>query len=267
MVQMQRRRLQAIRTALAHPHSAVTAGLSSSTAVSEHVVGATEANNAGQDRERNNYYAVHRTIVEYTPGQSMHIFHPKDFQPKYSDSQQRSPKAIPAVVFFPGGGFRNCGQTAFYRQAVHLATRGMVAGVCSYQVEPEPTQATRDAGVAEAAAAVEFMRKHAVELNVDPARVVASGGSAGGYIAAGACFVPLGSAGPGAAGCPNLAVVRPTLDVTHCDPAWMVLPPRTHHREPSVPGRSQSISSGRSCSTPSLALRLAVTTQTIPTCP
>ena len=121
-------------------------------------VGATEANNAEQDRERNDYYATHRTIVEYTPGQSMHIFHPRDFQANYSVNQSWNPEAIPAIVFFPGGGFRACGQTAFYRQAVHLATRGMVAGVCSYKVEPEPTQTTRDAGVAEAAAAVEFMR-------------------------------------------------------------------------------------------------------------
>eukprot|EP01043_Picozoa_sp_COSAG02_P031673 COSAG02_NODE_2079_length_9902_cov_3.742018_2_plen_331_part_00 len=138
----------------------------------------------------------------------MHIFHPEDFQPNYSVNQGWNPEAIPAIVFFPGGGFRACGQTAFYRQAVHLATRGMVAGVCSYKVESQPTQATRDAGVVQAAAAVEFMRNHAVELNIDAHRVVASGGSAGGYIAAGACFVPLGTGGPGGPGCPNLAVVR-----------------------------------------------------------
>ena len=53
----------------------------------------------------------------------MHIFHPKDFQPNYSVNQGWNPEAIPAIVFFPGGGFRSCGQTAFYRQAVHLATR------------------------------------------------------------------------------------------------------------------------------------------------
>lgn len=204
------RRLSAVRAALASAPSAITAGPSEQRlrGLGGHVIGATQANNAEQDRERDEYYAAHRTIVEYTPGQSMHIFHPRDFQPNYSVEQGWNPEAIPAIVFFPGGGFRNCGQTAFYRQAVHLARRGMVAGVCSYKVESEPTQATRDAGVAEAASAVEFVRKHAVELNVDARRVVASGGSAGGYIAAGACFVPLGSGGPSGAGCPNLAVVR-----------------------------------------------------------
>eukprot|EP01046_Picozoa_sp_COSAG06_P058717 COSAG06_NODE_11889_length_1451_cov_3.036243_1_plen_264_part_00 len=211
LCQRQRRRLEAVHTALVAPASAITAGLSAqrlSGVDAETVVGATEANNAAQDRERNDHYAAHRTIVEYTPGQSMHIFHPRDFQSNYTVNQGWNPEAVPAIVFFPGGGFRACGQTAFYRQAAHLATRGMVAGVCSYKVEAEPTQATREAGIAEAAAAVEFMRKHAVELNVDARRVVASGGSAGGYIAAGACFVPLGSGGPGGAGYPNLAVVR-----------------------------------------------------------
>jgi len=50
----------------------------------------------------------HRTIVEYTEGQTMHIFHPKDFQDNYVVDQGWNPEAVAAVVFFPGGGFRNC---------------------------------------------------------------------------------------------------------------------------------------------------------------
>ena len=38
----------------------------------------------------------------------MHIFHPKDFQDNYVVDQGWNPEAVAAVVFFPGGGFRNC---------------------------------------------------------------------------------------------------------------------------------------------------------------
>ena len=101
----------------------------------------------------------------------------------------------------PDGSTRR--QTAFYRQCAHLATRGMVAASCSYKVEPlrsPPPPWIRDAGVVEGAAAVAYLREHAAELNVDASRVANGGGSAGGYVAAGAAFVPLGVGGPGGRG-------------------------------------------------------------------
>jgi len=66
--------------------------------------GAIRANDAAQNPERDAHYAPHRSIVEYTPGQTMHLFHPKDFCPEYDASVP-----VPAMAFFPGGGFRACG--------------------------------------------------------------------------------------------------------------------------------------------------------------
>ena len=86
----------------------------------------------------------------------------------------------------------------------------MVAASCSYKVEPlrsPPPPWIRDAGVVEGAAAVAYLREHAAELNIDTSRVANGGGSAGGYVAAGAAFVPLGVGGPGGAGCPDLSVL------------------------------------------------------------
>ena len=66
--------------------------------------GAIRANDAAQNPERDAHYAPHRSIVEYTPGQTMHLFHPKDFCPEYDATVP-----VPAIAFFPGGGFRACG--------------------------------------------------------------------------------------------------------------------------------------------------------------
>ena len=131
LCQRRRRRLEAVHTALVAPASAITAGLSAqrlSGVDADTVVGATEANNAAQDRERNDHYAAHRTIVEYTPGQSMHIFHPRDFQSNYTVNQGWNPEAVPAIVFFPGGGFRACGRPHARAPCDSLSSRAQLLG-------------------------------------------------------------------------------------------------------------------------------------------
>jgi acetyl esterase/lipase len=89
----------------------------------------------------------------------------------------------PAIVFFFGGGWNQGKITQFERQAEYLAGRGMVAARADYRVKSRhdvtPLECVQDAK-----SAMYFLRKNAAALGIDPERIVAAGGSAGGHIAA-----------------------------------------------------------------------------------
>jgi acetyl esterase/lipase len=89
----------------------------------------------------------------------------------------------PAIVFFFGGGWTNGKTTQFEPQAKHLAGRGMVAMCADYRVKSRHG-VKPDACVEDAKSAIRWVRQHAKELGVDPERIVAAGGSAGGHLAA-----------------------------------------------------------------------------------
>ena len=89
----------------------------------------------------------------------------------------------PAIVFFFGGGWKSGRTQQFYEQAHFFAERGFVAFSAEYRVKNQhktsPFQCVEDGK-----SAVRWIREHAEELGVDPNRIVASGGSAGGHVAA-----------------------------------------------------------------------------------
>lgn len=89
----------------------------------------------------------------------------------------------PAIVFFFGGGWKSGTTAQFLHQATYLATRGMVAVRVDYRVSTRH-QTTPESAVEDAKSAVRWVRARAAELGVDPQRIVAAGGSAGGHLAA-----------------------------------------------------------------------------------
>lgn len=89
----------------------------------------------------------------------------------------------PAIVFYHGGGWRGGSPSAFSRQSDGLATRGMVAISVQYRLTSQPGVALADC-VRDARSAFRWVRSHAGELGIDPARLAAGGGSAGGHLAA-----------------------------------------------------------------------------------
>lgn len=89
---------------------------------------------------------------------------------------------VPAIVFFHGGGFKNGSPTQFSRQAEYLAARGMVAVSASYRLLKQPSQGL-DICIEDARSAMRWVRANAGKLGVDPDRIAAGGGSAGGYLA------------------------------------------------------------------------------------
>ena len=89
----------------------------------------------------------------------------------------------PAIVFFFGGGWVNGSPAQFYPQAAYFASRGMVAISAEYRIRSRH-ETTPFESVADGKSAIRWVRKHADKLGIDPDRIVASGGSAGGHVAA-----------------------------------------------------------------------------------
>ena len=88
----------------------------------------------------------------------------------------------PAIIFFFGGGWNSGDPKQFYQQARFLADRGMIAFSAEYRVKSRNKTSPFEA-VKDAKSAVRWVRQHAKELGVNPDKIVASGGSAGGHIA------------------------------------------------------------------------------------
>ena len=95
----------------------------------------------------------------------------------------------PAIVFFFGGGWRSGTPGQFEQQCRYLASRGMVAMTADYRVASRHNVKAVDC-VRDAKSAIRWVRRNAALLGIDPKRIAAGGGSAGGHLAAAAGTVP-----------------------------------------------------------------------------
>lgn len=95
----------------------------------------------------------------------------------------------PAIVFFFGGGWTSGSPAQFEPHCRHLARRGMVAITADYRVASRH-QVRAVQCVADAKSALRYIRREASRLGIDPQRVVAAGGSAGGHLAACTALIP-----------------------------------------------------------------------------
>ena len=100
----------------------------------------------------------------------------------YPASHSRTAQT-PAIVFFFGGGWVNGTPAQFYPHAHYFASRGLVAFSAEYRVKNRHGT-TPFESVEDGKSAVRWIRAHARELGVDPERLIAAGGSAGGQVAA-----------------------------------------------------------------------------------
>jgi len=98
-------------------------------------------------------------------------------------------KRYPTIVFFFGGGWNSGNVTQFKPHAEYLSSRGMIAILADYRVKTRHQTTPFDA-VADAKSAIRFLRQNSKKLNIDKEKIVASGGSAGGHLAAAAATVP-----------------------------------------------------------------------------
>jgi acetyl esterase/lipase len=96
---------------------------------------------------------------------------------------------VPVIVFFFGGGWRAGNPIQFTKHCEYLAARGMVAITVDYRVYNRHGVKAHIC-VADAKSAIRWIRQNAERLGVDPDRIVASGGSSGGHLAASTATLP-----------------------------------------------------------------------------
>jgi acetyl esterase len=119
----------------------------------------------------------YRSVVYKTVGEDelrLHLFFPAGHQ----TSDRR-----PAIVFFHGGGWYGGSPEQFFPHCRYLAYRGMVAASAEYRVEGRHGTAP-PAAMADGNSAIRWLRSRAGELGLDPEKLAAGGGSAGGHLAA-----------------------------------------------------------------------------------
>ncbi|GAF02013.1 alpha/beta hydrolase [Saccharicrinis fermentans] len=92
-------------------------------------------------------------------------------------------RKYPTMVFFFGGGWNGGSIDQFKPQAEYFASRGMITVLADYRVKSRH-KTTPYESVADAKSAIRFLRKNAKVLNINPKKIAASGGSAGGHLAA-----------------------------------------------------------------------------------
>lgn len=106
----------------------------------------------------------------------------------------------PAIVIFPGGGYRFCSEREAEPVALRFLTEGFNAFIVWYRVGRTPDDPERDHDAGswysaspdhvfplpqhDAAAAVAYVRQNAAALHTDPERIAVMGFSAGGHLAA-----------------------------------------------------------------------------------
>ncbi|MEQ8551198.1 MAG: alpha/beta hydrolase [Cyclobacteriaceae bacterium] len=107
------------------------------------------------------------------------VLYPKD----HAKTDQR-----PAAVFYFGGGWVGGTINHFQPQAELLISKGMVCFLVEYRTrkshETTPVESLKDAK-----SAMRYVRENAAQFGIDPQKIAAGGGSAGGHLAAATAFI------------------------------------------------------------------------------
>jgi acetyl esterase/lipase len=90
----------------------------------------------------------------------------------------------PAIVFFHGGGWTGGSPNQFNEHSTYFASRGLVCIQVQYRLLTGEPAATPEACIHDARSAMRWVRARAAEFGLDPQRIAAGGGSAGGHLAA-----------------------------------------------------------------------------------
>ena len=98
------------------------------------------------------------------------------------EAASKEKNAKPAIVFFFGGGWLGGSPSQFYHQSKYLASHGIVAISAEYRTKKnggvKPSECVKDGK-----AAIRYVRANAKKLGIDPDKIAAGGGSAGGHVA------------------------------------------------------------------------------------
>lgn len=105
----------------------------------------------------------------------LHVFEPEGF--KAGDNRA-------CYLIIHGGGWTGGAPPRMYPFAAHYAKLGLVGISMSYRLHSAKTGVSVFDCVKDARSAMRYIRAHAAEIGVDPQKIIVSGGSAGGHLAA-----------------------------------------------------------------------------------
>jgi acetyl esterase len=117
-----------------------------------------------------------------------------------------------AIVLFYGGGWAQGEPAWAFARARHFAEQGMVAVAAEYRLSDQKSISPIEA-MADAQAAIRWMRSQAEALGIDPRRVAAYGWSAGAHLASSAAIFEDAAAGAGSARPDALVLVSPAVSL------------------------------------------------------
>ena len=92
----------------------------------------------------------------------------------------KTPGPNPTILAIHGGGFRAGSRASYIPLCIKLARQGYTCATASYRLSP---RSQFPGAVEDVKAAVRFLRANATKFNIDPDRIGATGGSAGGHLA------------------------------------------------------------------------------------
>lgn len=114
--------------------------------------------------------------------QELEIYFPPGWDAKQSK--------VPGVILFHGGSWRGGDLDQFRYTCQYLASRSLVAATANYRMLTKDDLKSLPKGesnkrvcITDAKSAIRWMKQHAAELGIDPQRLIAGGGSAGGHVA------------------------------------------------------------------------------------
>lgn len=123
-------------------------------------------------------------MIEYkvidTTKLTVKVFYPENFVTK---------DKFPAMVFYFGGGWITRAISQFETQSRYFAQRGMVCFIVDYRVT-KTNNTTPFESLMDAKSAMRFIKSNAKRFHLDTNKIVASGGSAGGHLAAALALIP-----------------------------------------------------------------------------
>ena len=124
--------------------------------------------------------------VTLAPNQAVLTCYLQDQSPKMPNAAIR-----PAMLVVPGGGYQYCSDREGEPVALAYMAQGFNAFVLRYTAD---ATTPIDKALQDGAAAMDYLRANAAELEIDPQQIAAVGFSAGGHLVA-----SLGTAAQGAA--------------------------------------------------------------------
>lgn len=143
---------------------------------------------------RNDYQIAHRTrnkdaserhsyVYKDTPTRKLELY-------VYGIRQGNANKAAPTpvVVFFHGGAWARGEPDQFLKQVNFLSRHGLVAITVDYRLKGRDNTSPFEA-LQDAKSAIRWVRQNAANLNIDPNKLIAAGGSAGGQLAVATAIV------------------------------------------------------------------------------